>query len=59
MERNVKKLHEIDLSKDGVFYIKNGKINIVDTLPYGYGTQTITWQDGKVVRTELAYSRKV
>lgn len=59
MEKKSNELNTIDLSKDGVYYVKDGKVNTVDDLPYGFGTQTITWQNGQVVRTELSYSKKV
>lgn len=54
----IKMTEEIDLTENKVYYVKDGRLNVVDDLPYGFGKQTLTWQNGKVVHIDMAYSKK-
>ncbi|GKV70265.1 hypothetical protein NCCP2716_27630 [Sporosarcina sp. NCCP-2716] len=37
----------IDLSKNGTYIVKDGKLLLVPSPPAGFGKQVINWQGGK------------
>lgn len=50
---------EIDLMENATYIVKDGKVDLVDNLPNGFGKQIITWQNGKPTHTELSYTKKI
>lgn len=49
---------EIDLTKDGVYIIKNGKPEKIEPPQTGFGKQTINWQNGKLLHWEVSYTKR-
>ncbi|KAA0956649.1 DUF3954 domain-containing protein [Planococcus sp. ANT_H30] len=49
---------EVDLMKDAVYRVMNGRLQKLDSPPTGFGKQVITWQDNKPSVWELSYTGK-
>ena len=50
---------EIDLSKPGIYVVSGGEIHRVDMPETGFGSNIITWQNGKVVTIKSESVKKV
>ncbi|MGJ9381789.1 DUF3954 domain-containing protein [Salipaludibacillus sp. CF4.18] len=50
---------EINLMENNTYIVKEGRIEVVDALPQGFGKQIISWQNGKPVHTDISYSKKL
>lgn len=56
----VKKLkEEIDMSVDGLYLVKNGKIEPIESPSSGFGKQSVLWQNGKPVNIEVNQTKKI
>lgn len=44
--------------EDGVYMMKNGKFEKVDTPLTGYGKQIINWRNGKLTHYEVNYTKE-
>lgn len=49
---------EVDLHENAVYVVCQGKLQIVDTPPTGYGQQVINWYDSKPTIGEITYKQK-
>ncbi|RIJ63622.1 DUF3954 domain-containing protein [Rummeliibacillus sp. POC4] len=49
---------EVDLHENAVYVVCQGKLQIVDTPPTGYGTQLIYWREGKPTHSEIGFTQK-
>ncbi len=59
MKVNVdRKVAEIDLNKNAVYRVIDGKPEMVDVPGEGFGKQVITWQDGKPLYYEVSYTKR-
>jgi hypothetical protein len=52
------KTARINLEENATYYVRNGEIIKVDSLPDGYGTQTIIWKDGEPKYFDIKYTSK-
>lgn len=59
LERDEDMIAEIDLRKNQVIVIKDGKMEILEKPPLGHGKQTITWANGKPIFIENYFSKKI
>lgn len=50
---------EIDMSVDGLYLVKNGKIEEIERPSSGYGRQSVLWQNGEPVNIEVNQTKKV
>lgn len=57
--RDEEMIAEVDLRKNGVFIIKDGKMELLETPPQGHGKQTITWANGKPINIENYFTKKI
>lgn len=48
----------VNLNEDGIYRVKNGKLQEVKKPESGFGKQTITWQQGKITNVEVTYTEK-
>lgn len=56
----VKKLkEEIDMSVDGLYLVKNGKIEPIESPSSGFGKQSVLWQNGEPVNIEVNQTKKI
>ncbi len=53
-----KNVAEIDLDKNAVYRVVDGKPEMVDVPGEGFGKQVITWQDGKPTHYEVSYTKR-
>lgn len=43
---------EIDLKINGIYIVKNGRVQLIEPPQGGYGEQSFVYQSGKVIRME-------
>lgn len=48
----------VDLIREGIYRVKNGKLEKIKNPESGFGKQTIYWQDGKITNVEVSYTEK-
>ncbi|APH07211.1 DUF3954 domain-containing protein [Bacillus weihaiensis] len=51
-------MSNLDLTKDGVYIVKDGECKRVTDPNSGFGKQTIVWQNGKVNHCEITFTEK-
>ncbi len=47
------------LNEDGLYLVKNGKIEVIEKPSSGYGRQSVFWQDGEPVNIEVNQTKKI
>lgn len=50
---------QVDLSVDGLYLVKNGKIEEIERPSSGFGRQSVLWQDGEPVNIEVNQTKKI
>lgn len=56
----VKKLkEEIDMSVDGLYLVKNGKVEAIERPSSGFGKQSVLWQNGEPVNIKVNQTKKI
>lgn len=50
---------EINLANNAIIIIKDGKMERLETPPFGHGKQTITWANGKPINIENYFTQKI
>lgn len=58
-ERDVDMIAEINLGKNQVIVVKDGKMEVLEKPPLGHGKQTVTWAEGKPIFVENYFSKKL
>ncbi|MED3888163.1 DUF3954 domain-containing protein [Priestia aryabhattai] len=58
MSEDRKYIAEIDLMENATYVVRDGILEKVDSLPTGFGKQTITYENGKWTRVEINYSKR-
>lgn len=48
----------VDLKKDVIYRVRNGRLEKIKNPESGFGKQTIIWQDGKITNVEVSYTEK-
>lgn len=43
---------EIDLKTNGIYIVKNGQVQLIQPPQGGFGEQSFTYKDGKVIRMD-------
>lgn len=43
---------EIDLKANGIYIVKNGQVQLINPPQGGFGEQSFTYKDGKVIRMD-------
>lgn len=54
-----KLIEEVDMSVDGLYLVKNGKIEVIERPSSGYGKQSVLWQNGEPVNIEVNQTKKI
>lgn len=49
----------IDLRKNALYVVKDGKIESIEAPPTGFGEHTIVWQDGKIDYVKHGHIQKI
>lgn len=57
MEANIKNTVAIDLNEDAVYRVKEGELEKLDKPATGFGEVVLKWQDGKLGRYEVKYTK--
>ncbi|GGN54949.1 DUF3954 domain-containing protein [Oceanobacillus indicireducens] len=57
MKANIKNTVAIDLNEDAVYRVKEGKLEKLDKPATGFGEVVLKWQDGKLGRYEVKYTK--
>lgn len=50
---------EIDVSKNQLYVVKDGRVISVEPPASGYGEQVAIWQNGKVDRVDTKFTEKI
>ena len=56
---HISNISEINLHKNAVFIVKNGKIDLIPAPQSGYGKQIISWSDQKPTHIDISSSMKI
>ncbi|WP_307838357.1 MULTISPECIES: DUF3954 domain-containing protein [unclassified Bacillus (in: firmicutes)] len=51
-ENLVERTAEIDLKINGIYVVKNGQVQLIESPQGGFGKQSFVYQSGKVIRME-------
>lgn len=57
--RNEEMIGMVDLKKNSLIIIKDGRMEVLETPPEGHGKQTITWANGKPINIENYFTKKI
>ncbi|WP_459503053.1 DUF3954 domain-containing protein [Bacillus sp. C1] len=50
---------EIDVTKNQIHVVKDGRVFSIDPPASGYGEQSVVWQNGKVDRIDTKFTEKI
>lgn len=53
------KIAQIELQKNALYVVKDGKIKLIEAPPTGFGKQTVCWQNGSPTHVDYSYSRPI
>lgn len=56
---HISNISEINLHKNAVFIVKNGKIDLIPAPASGFGKQVISWSDKKPTHIDVSTSMKI
>lgn len=56
---DIKKVAQIDLNKNAVYAVRDGKLQKVPSPPEGFGNQIIYWEHGKPIKGKYESSFKI